>query len=51
MPIPKDPNVRTTWMCEEVGPMTKSKTKISVTSIFDGKQDATDVFVDLIASK
>ena len=51
MPIPKDPNVRTTWMCEEVGPVAKNKTKISVTSIFDGKQDATDVFVNLIVSK
>ena len=38
-------------MCEEVGPVTKNKTKISVMSVFDGKQDATDVFVDLIASK
>lgn len=35
-------------MCEEVGPVTKSKTKISVTSVFDGKQDATDVFVDRV---
>ena len=51
MPIPKDLNVRTAWMCEEVGPVAKNKTKISVTSVFDGKQDATDVFVDLIASK
>ena len=27
------------------------KTKMSVVSIFDGKQDATDVFVSLIAEK
>ncbi len=30
--------------------MTK-KTKMNVVSIFDGKQDATDVFVSLIAEK
>ena len=38
-------------MCEEVGPMTKSKTKISVTSFFDGKQDATDGVVELIGGQ
>jgi len=27
------------------------KTKLNVTSIFDGKQDATDVFVSLLAEK
>lgn len=28
-----------------------AKTKMTVTSVFDGKQDATDVFVALIAEK
>ena len=31
--------------------MAKSKTKIHVTTVFDGELDATDVFVSLIAQK
>lgn len=32
-------------------PMAKNKTKIHVTTVFDGELDATDVFVSLIAQK
>ena len=31
--------------------MTKNKTEIHVTTVFDGELDATDVFVSLIAQK
>lgn len=31
--------------------MAKNKTKIHVTTVFDGELDATDVFVSLIAQK
>ncbi len=31
--------------------MAKNKTEIHVTTVFDGEQDATDVFVSLIAQK
>ena len=31
--------------------MAKNKTEIHVTTVFDGKLDATDVFVSLIAQK
>lgn len=31
--------------------MAKEKTKINVTTVFDGELDATDVFVNLIAQK
>ena len=31
--------------------MAKNKTKIEVTTVFDGELDATDVFVSLIAQK